>query len=46
VSFGHRTEDARLEIRDGLPDGAEVVTQIGPSLKEGRAARAVQEARR
>ena len=46
VSFGYRTEDARLEIRDGLPDGAEVVTQIDPSLKEGRAARAVPEARR
>ena len=45
VSFGYHTEDARLEVRNGLPDGAEVVTQVGPSLKEGRAARAVPEAR-
>jgi HlyD family secretion protein len=43
VSFGYHTEDARLEVRDGLPDGAEVVTEISTSLREGRSARVVQE---
>ena len=43
VSFGHRTEDARLEIKDGLPSGALVVTETNASLKEGRAARVVRE---
>ena len=40
VSFGHRTEDSRLEIKEGLPEGAEVVIQPNPSFQEGRAARA------
>lgn len=39
VSFRHRTEDARLEIVSGLPDGGQVVTQVTPDLREGRAAR-------
>jgi HlyD family secretion protein len=43
VSFGYHTQDARLEIRDGLPDGADVVTEVGTSLREGRSARAVRE---
>ncbi len=46
VSFGHRTEDSRLEIRDGLPSDAEVVTAVTPSLQEGRAARAKPEQQR
>ena len=46
VSFGHRTEDARLEIRSGLPEGAAVVAEAGASLQEGRAARATQEGKR
>ncbi len=44
VKFKHRTEDARLEIVDGLPDGARVVTALQSGLKEGRAVH-VREAR-
>lgn len=44
VQFRHRTEDARLEITDGLPIGARVVVTLEGGLKEGRAAR-VMEAR-
>lgn len=39
VDFGHRTDDARLELAGGLPQGALVVTQALPELSEGRAAR-------
>lgn len=39
LTFGHRSEDARLEVTDGLPDGARIVAVTGPRLKEGRAAR-------
>ena len=46
VSFGYRTEDSRLEIRDGLPHDADVVSQVNSSLQEGRSARAVWEAAR
>jgi HlyD family secretion protein len=35
----HRSDDARLEIVGGLPDGALVVSRIDPALREGRAAR-------
>jgi HlyD family secretion protein len=45
VSFGYRTEDSRLEIRDGLPATAEVVSRLTTSLQEGRAARVVRETR-
>lgn len=38
VSFRHRTEDARLEITGGLPDGVAVVTELTPQLREGRRA--------
>lgn len=41
VTFGHRTLESRLEIVDGLPDGARVVTALRPGLREGRAAKAV-----
>lgn len=44
VGMRHRTEDARLEIVSGLPDGAAVVAVAGPGLREGRAARAEAEA--
>lgn len=44
VKFRHRTEDARLEIVDGVPEGAGVVVSLDTGLKEGRAAR-VSEAR-
>jgi HlyD family secretion protein len=46
VSFGYRTEDARLEVTHGLPGGAAVVTQVGAALREGRAARAIEEGAR
>ena len=39
VAFRHRTEDSRLEIVDGLPAGAQVVTQLTPDLRDGRLAR-------
>lgn len=39
VKFRHRTEDSRLEIVDGLPDGARVATRIETSFREGRSAR-------
>ncbi len=39
VTFGHRTLDSRLEIIDGLPDGAHVVAVPRKGLREGRAAR-------
>lgn len=39
VKFRHRTEDSRLEIVDGLPDGARVATRIAASFREGRSAR-------
>lgn len=37
VRFGQRTLDARLEVVDGLPPQAEVVTGLVPGLREGRA---------
>jgi HlyD family secretion protein len=37
--FGHRTEDARLEIVSGLPEGAQVVVAPARGLSEGRKAR-------
>ena len=46
VLFGHRTEDARLEIIETLPAGVEVVARIDAALREGRAARATREAQR
>ena len=39
VNFRHRTEDSRLEIVGGLPDGARVATRIEASFREGRSAR-------
>jgi HlyD family secretion protein len=46
VSFGYRTEDSRLEIRDGLPQNAEVVTVATPTLQENQPARPKAEQRR
>ena len=45
VTFGHRTQDARVEIVSGLPDGASVVTLPSKGLVEGRAARTSEETR-
>ncbi len=41
VIFGHRTEDARLEVVGGLPKGADVVTRLDKRFREGRAARII-----
>lgn len=43
VRFRHRTEDARLEIIDGVPDGAHVVSRLENGLMEGRAARIIEQ---
>jgi HlyD family secretion protein len=45
VAFGHRTEDARIEVAEALPPGVEVVSRVDSSLREGRAARAIREGR-
>ncbi len=39
VTFGHRTLDARLSIRAGLPDNAMALTRLPQLLREGRNAR-------
>lgn len=44
LKFGHRTEDGRLEVADGLPAGAEIVAAIGPGFRQGRSARVIEEA--
>lgn len=38
VTIGERTEDARLEILDGLPEGARVAARIEPEFRVGRRA--------
>ena len=43
VTFGHRTLDSRLEIAQGLPDGARVVSLLRSGLREGRAAKVTEE---
>jgi multidrug resistance efflux pump len=42
VSFGHQTLDAHLEIVEGLPPAALVVTELKPGLREGRAAKVIE----
>jgi HlyD family secretion protein len=44
LTFRYRTEDARLEVVDGLPDEAQIVAAIGPGFREGRWARVTAEA--
>jgi HlyD family secretion protein len=46
VSFGHRTEDSRLEVAEKLPEGVDVVTRLSAALHEGRAVRAMEEGKR
>ena len=41
VKFRHRTEDARLEIVEPLPDDVRVVVHLENAFREGRAARAI-----
>ena len=43
VTFGERTLDSRLQIVEGLPEGAKVLNRLRPGLKEGRAAKAVED---
>ncbi len=43
VKVGHRTLDSRLEITSGLPDGARVVSTLRPGLREGRAAKVLED---
>jgi HlyD family secretion protein len=42
LTFGHRSEDARLEVVGGLPADARIVAAAVPGLKEGRAARVAE----
>lgn len=46
LTFGHRSEDARLEVIDGLPAGAEIVATRLDGVGEGRRARVRQESTR
>ncbi len=39
VRLRHRTEDARLEIVDALPEGVRVVTRVESGFRDGRAVR-------
>lgn len=38
VRFRHRTEDSRLEIVGGLPEGARVATRVEAGFRQGRSA--------
>lgn len=42
VKFRHRTEDSRLEIVDGLPEGARVLVRLENGMRDGRAARIIE----
>ena len=42
--FGHRTEDARIEVVSGLPEGARIVASPVKALTEGRLARVIGDA--
>lgn len=46
VQIRHRTEDARLEIVGGLPEGARVLTRTEPGLREGRRASTSEDGRK
>jgi len=39
VKFSHRTEDGRLEIIDGLPKGAQIISKTKKNFRKGRAVR-------
>lgn len=45
MRFGHRSHDGRVELSEGLPDGALVPAAVGSGFREGRAA-TVEEAHR
>jgi HlyD family secretion protein len=42
LTFGARSEDARLEVVAGLPEGALIVARPTPGLAEGRRARVLE----
>ncbi|MDO9524539.1 MAG: efflux RND transporter periplasmic adaptor subunit [Gemmobacter sp.] len=42
--FGHRTEDAQVEVVSGLPEGAQIVGRVVKGLAEGRLARVTGDA--
>jgi HlyD family secretion protein len=46
LSFGHRSEDARLEVAGGLPEGAQIVATRLDGVEEGRRARVRPEGER
>lgn len=39
VRFRHRTEDARLEVVDGLKEGTKIITRLENGFRDGRAVR-------
>ena len=41
LTFRYRSDDARLEVVGGLPEGARIVAEIVPGLKEGRGVRVI-----
>ena len=43
IGIGQRTLDSRLEVVVDLPDGARVVTVLRPGLREGRAAKILEQ---
>lgn len=43
LTFGHRTEDARVEVVSGVPTGAQIVVSPIKNLSEGRIARVTEE---
>ncbi|WP_395517621.1 efflux RND transporter periplasmic adaptor subunit [Pseudorhizobium flavum] len=43
LTFGHRTDQGRVEVSGGLPEGAVIVTAPSQRLSEGRKARAIDE---
>ena len=42
VNFRHRTEDARLEVFEPLPDNVRVVVRLEDGFREGRSVRAIE----
>ena len=45
VTFGHRMLDGRIEILDGIPDGARVLARLAGGLRVGRPAVIAEESR-
>ena len=45
LSFGHRTEDGRLQVIAGVPEDAQIVASTQPGFHEGRGARISEDMR-